>query len=368
MRLTIVQALPALESGGVERGTLEIAAEIVRRGHRSIVVSQGGRLVKNLVAGGSEHINLPVGKKSVSVLLCVKKLARLLAEENVSILHARSRLPAWICFLALKKIHPDLRPKFVTTVHGQYSVNRYSKIMVRGDRIIAVSDFIKNYISDNYPDIDTNNISIIPRGVSITEYPPGYTPAADWLADWHINHPFLNGKYIVTLPARLTRLKGHEDFINILGSGIAAGLPLHGLIVGGAAPGKQHYLDQLRNRAVEKDIKNNITFIGHRDDLREIMAISNVVLSLTQIPEAFGRTVLEALSIGRPVIAYNHGGVSEIMRELYPAGCVEPFDTAGVVNKLKEFSNHSPPVNGSNPFTLESMQQKTMALYRSFYN
>ena len=368
MRLTIVQTLPALESGGVERGTLEIAAEIVRQGHRSIVVSGGGRLVKNLAAIGSEHLDLPIGRKSVSVLLHVNRLARLLVEENVSILHARSRLPAWISFLALKKIHPDLRPKFVTTVHGQYSVNRYSKIMLRGDRIIAISKFINNYICDNYPDIDKNKISIIHRGVSLLEFPYGYTPPATWLTAWQKDNPDLYGKYIVTLPARLTRLKGHEDFINIICKGIAAGLPLHGLIVGGASSGKQHYLNQLRKRIAETGTKNNITFIGHRDDLREIMAISNVILSLTQIPEAFGRTVLEALSIGKPVIAYNHGGVSEIMNELYPAGCVDPFDTAGVVYKLKEFCNHSPPVNDRNPFTLESMQQKTMTIYRSFYN
>lgn len=368
MRLTIAQVLPALESGGVERGTLEIAAEIVRQGHRSIVVSAGGRLVKNLVDGGSEHINLPVGKKSVSVLLFVNKLARLLAEENVSILHARSRLPAWICFFALKKIHPDLRPKFVTTVHGQYSVNKYSKIMLRGDRIIAISDFIKKYVYDNYPDVDKNKISIIHRGVSIDEFPFGYTPAADWLAGWYLNYPELKGKYIVTLPARLTRLKGHEDFITVLRRGTAAGLPLHGLIVGGANSGKQHYLNHLRNQVAETGLEKNVTFVGHRDDLREIMAISNVILSLTQIPEAFGRTVLEALSLGKPVIAYNHGGVSEIMRILYPAGCVAPFDTAGVVNRLKDFHVHRPPVNNKNPFTLESMQQKTMSLYRSFYN
>lgn len=368
MRLTIAQVLPALESGGVERGTLEIADEIVRQGHRSIVVSRGGRLVKKLIAGGSEHIDLPVGKKSVSVLFNVNKLTRLLIDENVSVLHARSRLPAWVCFLARKKIHPDLRPNFVTTVHGQYSVNRYSKIMLRGDRIIAISDFIYNYIRDNYPDIDTDKISVIHRGVSATEFPYGYMPPADWLADWYSQYPYLKGKYIITLPARLTRLKGHEDFINIICDGIAAGLPLHGLVVGGAAAGKQRYLDNLGKNVREAGINNSITFTGHRDDLKEIMAVSSVVLSLTQIPEAFGRTVLEALSIGRPVIAYNHGGVSEIMRELYPAGCVVPFDTAGVVNRLKEFSSHSPSVNNNNPFTLESMQQKTMALYRSFYN
>lgn len=368
MRLTIAQVLPALDSGGVERGTVEIADEIVRQGHRSIVVSRGGRLVKKLIAGGSEHIDLPVGKKSVSVLFNVNKLVRLLVDENVSVLHARSRLPAWMCFLARKKIHADLRPNFVTTVHGQYSVNRYSKIMLRGDRVIAISDFIYKYICDNYPDIDQDKISVIHRGVSATEFPYGYMPSADWLADWYSHYPYLKGKSVITLPARLTRLKGHEDFINIICEGIAAGLPLHGLVVGGASAGKQRYLDKLRRHVDETGLNNNISFTGHRDDLKEIMAISSVILSLTQVPEAFGRTVLEALSIGRPVIAYNHGGVSEIMRELYPAGCVEPFDTAGIVNKLKEFGNHSPPVKNSSPFTLESMQQKTLALYRGFYN
>jgi glycosyltransferase involved in cell wall biosynthesis len=368
VRLTVIQVLPALESGGVERGTLEIASEIVQQGHRSIVVSRGGQLVDKLVAGGSEHVKLPVGDKSLSAFTCINKLSRLLVEENVSILHARSRLPAWISFFALNKIPENIRPKFVTTVHGQYSVNSYSKIMFRSDRIIAISNFINNYIHENYPDIDKNKITIIHRGVSEEEFPYGYSAPGSWLKNWYCQYPETMGKYLVTLPARITRIKGHEDFTKILVMAIKGGLPVHGLVVGGTSPDKLHYLNQIRKNIIDAGINNKVTFVGNRFDLREVMSISNVILSLTQIPEAFGRTVLEALSIGKPVIAYDHGGVSEIMHELYPPGCVTPFNKIGVFCKLKEFHVCSPSVNRHNPFTLESMQQKTLSLYCGLYN
>ena len=153
-KLTVVQILPALQSGGVERGTLEVAGALVHAGHRSIVVSAGGSLVRELVASGSEHISLPVGRKSLLTLL------------HVDILHARSRLPAWIAWLAWRGMPPQERPHFVTTVHGLYSVNRYSAIMTRGERVIAVSDTARQYILDNYSEVNPGSVVTIFRGVS----------------------------------------------------------------------------------------------------------------------------------------------------------------------------------------------------------
>ena len=164
-RLTVVQLLPALESGGVERGTLEVGKALVDSGHRSIVVSSGGRLVEQLVANGSVHVTMPLGKKSLFTLLQVGRLRRFLREEQVDILHARSRMPAWIGWLAWRGMPVAQRPHFVTTVHGLYSVNAYSRIMTRGERVIAVSDTARRYILDNYPDVDPRRVVTIHRGV-----------------------------------------------------------------------------------------------------------------------------------------------------------------------------------------------------------
>lgn len=365
MPLTVVQILPALDVGGVERGTLEIASALVRNGHRSIVISGGGRLVKQLVNEGSEHITLPVGKKSLLTLLLISRLKKILINENVSVIHSRSRLPAWISYLAWRSMDAQHRPHFVTTVHGPYTVNRYSRIMVRGERVIAISEFIRDHILQNYPDTDPNSIEVIHRGVSSDQFPHGFRPAQGWLANWQQAYPGLNGKFVVALTARITRWKGQEDFIEIVNSAVARGLPVHGLVAGAPHQNKTAFYDQLRNMVKNRNLDNHITFLGHRDDLKEIMAISNVVFSLAREPEAFGRTALEALCLGTPVIAYDHGGAAEVMQAIFPEGCIKPLDIIAAVTRLEEFYRTRPIVPQNNPFTLAQMQNKTINLYES---
>src|SRR5512135_1110470 len=139
-KLTILQVLPTLESGGVERGTLEVAQALIERGHRALVMSVGGRMVPALLKTGADHFAWPIGVKSLRTLLLVGKLRRFLIEHQVDVVHARSRVPAWVAWLAWRGINPRTRPRFVTTVHGLYSVSRYSRIMTRGEAVIAVSD------------------------------------------------------------------------------------------------------------------------------------------------------------------------------------------------------------------------------------
>ena len=364
-KLTVLQVVPALEAGGVERGTLEVAQALVRSGHRSLVASAGGRLVNKLVAAGSEHIVLPLGTKSLFTLRYLPRLRNILLKENVSIVHARSRMPAWMCYLALKSLPTRQRPHFVTTVHGPYTVNLYSGIMVRGECVIVISDYIRNYVLDNYPGTDQERVRLIHRGVSREQFPHGYHPPESWLSGWQKQHPRLAEKYIVTLAARITRWKGQEDFIEIIGAAKKCGLPVHGLVVGDPHPNKKSFYRQLQGIVKNMGLVDDITFLGHRDDLKEIMAISAVVLSLAGEPEAFGRTSLEALCLGTPVIAYNHGGAAEILNAIFPIGLVQPFDRAAVVDKLQEFFNDTPPVPDNNPFTLDVMLQKTLGLYES---
>jgi glycosyltransferase involved in cell wall biosynthesis len=173
----------------------------------------------------------------------------------------------------------------------------------------------------------------------------------------------LNGKTLVTLPGRITRLKGHEDFLRILAQLAASHAKLHGLIVGEADPGKQRYLAELKSLVDSLGLKERVSFTGHRADLREIMSISHTVLSLSKRPEAFGRTVLEALSLGIPVIAYAHGGAIEIMRALLPAGLTQAQDIAAAAGLLDRFLRDRPAVPGDHGYSLQRMLAGTMAVY-----
>jgi glycosyltransferase involved in cell wall biosynthesis len=361
--MSIVQLLPALNVGGVERGTLEVAKELVKHGHRSIVISAGGRLVDELVSSGSEHIQLDIGKKSLLSLRHVSYLRRYFAEENIDIIHARSRLPAWLTYLAWNKMDPASRPRFVTTVHGPYSVNAYSKVMTKGQKIIATSGFILKYITDNYPDVDQNKITLIHRGVSKAEFPFAFRPDEGWLEIWHKQQPTLSGKFILTMPARVTRWKGHEDFLSILARLKQQNIPVHGLIAGGPHRRKTAYLEELKDKTRALGLEQEITFLGHRNDIKEIMSISNIVLSLAKEPEAFGRTALEALCLGIPVIAYSHGGAAEVLAKMYPQGCVEPNDIAAACDKIISFYKEPVPVADKNFFTLDKMLADTLSLY-----
>lgn len=364
-KLTVVQMLPALESGGVERGTLEVGKHLVEHGHRSIVISAGGRLVKQLEGEGSEHIAWDVGRKSpLTLLRYVGRLRRFLRTEKVDILHVRSRMPAWVAWLAWRGMAADARTRFITTVHGLYSVNAYSAIMTRGERVIAVSQTVRDYILEHYPTTDSERIRVISRGIDPLTYPHGYLPDAAWLADWHAQYPQLAGNKVLTLPGRITRLKGHEDFIELIARLRAAGEAVHGLIVGGAEVKKQPYLAELQASVLQRGLSGDITFTGQRGDLREIMAVSDIVLSLSSKPEAFGRTVLEALSIGIPVVGYAHGGVGEQLARLYPQGQVELGDIDGLFEQCKKLGMQT-RINPCAPLpTLEAMLAGTLSVYQ----
>lgn len=365
-KLTVVQMLPALEGGGVERGTLEIAEALVQAGHRAIVISEGGRLVPELEALGAEHVELAVGRKSLTTLRYIPVLRRLLRDERVDILHLRSRLPAWIGYLAWLSLPADIRPRLVTTVHGAYSPGRYSAVMTRGERVIAVSDSIVDYIRRNYPDVDPDRILRIYRGIDPDVYRPDFRPEAAWLERFYRENPQAAGRWLLTLPGRITQIKGQMDLIEIVAGLKARGVPVHALLVGGVHPRRQEYWHKVQAAIDEKDLANDITWLGPRSDLREIMAISDVVLSLTQKPESFGRTVTEALALGRPVLGYDHGGVGEQLAWIYPEGRVPPGGVGEPVERLALWWRGGvPPVAGEVPFTLERMQAETLALYRS---
>ncbi len=356
--------LPALNSGGVERGTLEVAAELVKLGHRSIVISAGGKLVPELTNAGSEHITWSVDRKSPFTLRHVRPFRRFLTQNKIDILHLRSRVPAWIAYLAWRKMNPNTRPTLVTTVHGLYSVSPYSAIMTKGQRVIAISEFVRQYILKNYPKTDPDNIRLIHRGADPEKFPRNHKPTQAWLNSLHNQYPQLKNNHIISLPGRLTRLKGHTDFIALIENLKPQYPNIQGLIVGAKDKRRAKYAQQLKQLVNRKNLTDNITFTGHRDDICDIYAISSIVLSLTSSPpEAFGRTAVEALSIGTPVIAYDQGGMGEILHHIYPKGAVPPSDLNVLTQRVSNFLQSPPAPPDDIKFTILAMLDKTIALY-----
>ena len=360
-RLTVVQLIPALHSGGAERSTLEIARALVQAGHRSVVISAGGRLTPQLVATGSEHVTLPIGRKSLGALASIGALRRALRTINPDIVHARSRVPAWLGWWALKGMRP--RPRFVTTVHGLNSPGWYSSIMLRGDRVIVVSQTVRDYVLSHYRWLDPSRVRVIPRGIDPAAFPYGYRPDEAWRKAFLAGYPELAGAPLLTLAARGTRLKGHHDAIGLLADLKKRGIEARLLLLGVVEPGREAYVAELRELIRRRGVTSQVALSPPRDDIRDVYAVSSLVLQLSNKPESFGRTVVEALSLCRPVLGYAHGGVGELMAELYPAGRVPLGDHERLVERATELLRVAPPIAPLHSYRLVDMQAATLALY-----
>lgn len=363
--LTIVQILPALDSGGVERCTLDMARALVAAGHRSIVISSGGRLVEALTAAGSEHITMPVYRKSPASLLQVRPLRRLLREIKPDIMHARSRVPAWIAWLALRKLPIAARPRFVTTVHGLNSVSFYSAIMTRGEAVIAISETVREYILSHYPSCPPEHIQVIYEGIDPADFPWQHQPDAAWLKQWRRDFPELAGKRVLALPGRLSRIKGHDRFVRLIQAVRYEYPDVHGLIIGGVEPRREGYAEELHSLVKQLGLSEHISFTGQRDDMPDVMSQCDLLFSLTTKPETFGRTVLEGLRLGKPVIGWDKGGVGEILGDCFPWGAVPDGDERTLVTKtLAWLREPVMPVQNSRYLQQESAAA-TMAMYRA---
>ena len=362
--MKVMQLLPELNSGGVERGTLEIARALVAEGHESLVVSNGGRLVAQLEAEGSTHLTLAIHKKALSSLWQIRPLRQLIEQHQPDIVHIRSRVPAWLTHFALKGIPAARRPHLISTVHGFYSINRYSQIMTQAEKVIAVSDSVVKYITDNYKNCPAQDIVRIYRGIDPVAFPHSYQPSAQWLNQTFKDFPELENKFLLCLPGRITRLKGHETLIGLVEKLQQQYPNLHAVVVGGADPKKAAYLKEMQDTIQGKGLTDKITFVGHRSDIREWLAFSDVVLSLSNQAETFGRTALEALSVGTPVIGWNRGGVAEILSQLYPQGLIAVDNHAALFNAVKKHLDEPQQVKPVTTFSLKEMCDQTLHLYK----
>ena len=369
--LTVVQLLPALASGGVERSTLEISAALVAAGHRSVVVSAGGRLVPALEAAGGEHVTLDIGRKSPLTLLRARALRRLLDALAPDIVHARSRLPAWVARLALGRDGlapvPPGAPHLVTTVHGLNSPSRYSAILARGERVVCVSGGVRAHLLAHYPWVDPARLRVIPRGIDAAAFPraDAGARAAARAALAGLLPPGPGGADgpLLLLPGRGTRLKGHADALHLLAGLHADGVPARLWMPGAREPGREAYVAELEALAARLGVAGSLRLDPPTDAIARAYAASDLVLQLSRKPEAFGRTVVEALAVGTPVLGWDHGGVGELLREAAPEGAVAPFDAPALRARAARLLETPPAPPATIPWTLHAMCEATLQLY-----
>lgn len=358
-RLTVVQLLPALAGGGVERATLEIATALVAAGHRSIVVSAGGRLVDELARGGSTHITLDVGRKSLATLLHVGSLRQLFARERPDLVHARSRLPAWLALAALHTL-PMPRPHFVTSVHGLNSPGWYSSVLARGEQVICVSATVRDHVLAHWPR-SAPRLRLVENGIDPAQFPRAL-PTAQGDA---LDAPRAGRRVRLLLPGRGTRLKGHAAAIDLLAALVRAGTDAELRLLGAREPGRERYLDQLAKQATALGVADRLSVEPPVDDIAAAYRDSDLVLHLSHQPESFGRTVLEALSVGTPVVGWDLGGVGELLGRYFPDGRVPPFDAGALRDttlRLLADARRPGPLHAR---PLAAMQRETLEVYES---
>jgi lipopolysaccharide heptosyltransferase II len=356
--MKVLQVLPELNVGGVESGTVDLAKWLVREGHEAVVVSGGGRLVKQLENCGIKHYQVPVGKKSpFSAWPSIRALTDIIRKENVDIVHARSRVPALIAFLAARAS----KKVFITTAHGYYKKHPLSGVMGLGKFVIVASNIMARHMMESFG-VPFDRIRLVPRGVDLSRYP----------FDGDITKKTALGAATIGMIGRITPLKGHAYFLRAAAS-ISRTMPyLKVVIVGDAPRGKERYKDELKLLTRRLGIANNVEFIDHSDDVSRVLKGLDALIMASVVPEGFGRVIIEAQAIGVPVVATKVGGVVDIITDGSNGVLVYPKDPDSLADGIRKVLRDRPLAQRlaaqarkivEEKFTLEKMCRDTLAIY-----
>ena len=354
--MKILQIVPALEAGGVERGTIDLSLALKKSGQNVFVISSGGRLVSDLEEALIPHIELPVHRKSPLALLLIPRITSIIIKEKIDIVHASSRIPAWLAFLACK-----LRGTvFVTSCHGFYSRHFMSRVMGWGKLVMVISKTIEKRMVDDFG-VPEGKIRLIYRGVDPAKYP-------------YIPDKYDRGKdsYKIINIGRLTPLKGQEEFIRAMKLVIGRMNNVEAWIVGGPDKGKERYSGKLKNLAKNLKIEEKVKFLGSRNDIQGLLKLSDLLVVSTNVPEGFGRVVIEAGAVGVAVCASGVGGIKEIIDDgvsglLFPPGNESKMaDT--IIKMLSDLNLRKTCAKNlrekvEKNFTLDKMAKETLSVY-----
>jgi glycosyltransferase involved in cell wall biosynthesis len=366
----ILQVLPELVTGGVERGTVEVAAALKEAGWTPLVASAGGAMTYDLQRVGAEHIELPLASKNYFVVRKnAERLRKVIREKGVDLVHARSRAPAWSAYWACKA---EGIP-FVTTFHGTYGhgsrlKRAYNSVMVKGDLVIAISEHIRRHVMEVYG-CPPEKIRMIHRGVDTRIFAPEAVSAERVIQlaqQWRLPEDLP----LVLLPGRLTRWKGQTLLIEALAQ--IKDLEFACVLVG-SDQGRSKYSEELKQLIAAKGLESRVWLVDHCNDMAAAYMLANVVVSPSLEPEAFGRVIAEAQALGRPVVAAAHGGALEQVIEGITGTLVTPGDAGalaeglrwalGLTHHQREQVAAAAITHIRNNFTKERMTGATLDLY-----
>jgi glycosyltransferase involved in cell wall biosynthesis len=365
----VLQVLPSLITGGVERGTVEIAQAIAEAEATALVASAGGPMVRQIERAGGIHITLPLTTKSpFGIWRNASTLEALIRDRKVSLVHARSRAPAWSAWLACERTGVP----FVTTYHGTYGEGvpfkrRYNSVMARGRIVIAASHFIADLVAVRHQ-VDPARIRVIPRGVDPAVFDPAIVSGsriAKLAAEWRLP----DGVRTVVLPGRLTSWKGHTVLLDAIAH---LARPDVMCVFVGSDQGRHGYARDLQDQATRLGIADRLRLVGQCDDMPAALALSDVVVHASTQPEAFGRVVIEAQAMGRPVIASDLGGPVETVRHGETGWRVRPNDPVALAAAIGVALDLDPTAQvalgerarASVP-TVRAMQDATLDVYEA---
>jgi glycosyltransferase involved in cell wall biosynthesis len=370
--LVVLQVLPSLVTGGVERGTIEITQAVAEAGGAALVASAGGPLVHSVQRAGGRHVTLPLQPRNpVTIWRNAARLAALIRAENVSIVHARSRAPAWSAWLACRRTGAH----FLTTYHGVYGEDlpfkrHYNSIMAKGEIVIAASHYVAQEVQRRHK-VEPARIRVIPRGVD----PQVFSPEAvsgDRIARMAQTMRVPDGMHTVVIPGRLTSWKGQAVLLQAI-----ARLPWTEVccVLVGSDQGRTKYTRDLENLSSSLGIADRVRIIGQVDDMPAALMLSDVVVHASTEAEAFGRVVIEAQAMGRPVIASNLGGPSETVQHGVTGWLTAPGDVGDLAHALKEALSMDAEARAAlglrartsvlRDYTLHAMRAATLDVYRA---
>ncbi len=375
-RLCVMQVIPELDAGGAEQTTVDISSALVKEGHRSIVVTQGGRLAKLVTDAGGIVVFLPVASKMPwRMAINSRHMRHLIERHHVSVVHARSRAPAWSAYWAAGGAHVP----FVTTYHGTYNAKSplkrfYNGIMVRGRKVIANSEFIADHIQREHK-VPPQNIVTIPRGFDPARFAPNLvecTRVRSLREAWGAAD---GDRFVILLPGRLTRWKGQTVLIEALAQLKDEEAFSFTAILAGDAQGRSDYVDELKALIDRFGLGDRVRIVGHCADMPAAYAAADLVISASTDPEAFGRIAVEAQAMGRPVIVTDHGGARETVVDGKTGWRVPPGDVKALASKIYHvFQLNDEQKNEIcsqardhvlSSFTVNEMSRKTIELYKS---
>ena len=373
----ILQIIPSMEIGGAERTVLEITAFLKNTNYTSLVLTSGGKLIKDLEKLNIEVVQYPIDKKNpLLIIKNIIELKKLFIEKNIDLIHVRSRAPAWSAIFAAR----SLKIPIVTTWHGHVSNSswfkkKYNSIMHKGNALIANSNYTAENINKIYK-IDKDKIDIIPRGVNTEKFKASNFSDEEKIKikkEWKV---FDQNKIILLLPARLTRWKGHEVVIKAIG--LLKNEEFFKNIVclfAGNQKGSERYIQNLKETIASLSLDDKIKLIGQVENMPLAYQVSNIILSPSIQPEPFGRIPIEAQASGKIIISSNAGAVKETIKsgqdstgfKVKPNNSEELAHQIKLVIKMKDEDlqkiKKRAILNVKNNFSLETMCKKTLEVY-----